>query len=81
MEAVSSIRPIRDEEALDAYSTAVTHVIDRVGPAVVSIEVSGAGKRGRRGGGEGAGSGVAFTPDGYLLTNAHVVDGGKRYRI
>jgi S1-C subfamily serine protease len=52
-----------DEEVLDAYSHAVTSVVDAVGPAVVSVSL-------RRGGG----SGVLFTPDGYLLTNAHVVD-------
>lgn len=51
-----------DEEVLDAYSHAVTSVVEKVGPAVASVSL-------RRGGG----SGVLFTPDGYLLTNAHVV--------
>jgi S1-C subfamily serine protease len=54
--------PSRDEELLDAYSHAVTSVVDTVGPAVVSVSLQ-----------RGGGSGVLFTPDGYLLTNAHVV--------
>jgi S1-C subfamily serine protease len=64
----------RDAELLDAYSRAVVGVVERVGPAVVSIQ---AGSRFR----EGAGSGVLFTPDGYLLTNAHVVRGARRLSV
>ena len=79
MAAVSSLRDRGDEEALDAYSLAVTTVVERVGPAVVSILVS-SGKSSRTRG-ERAGSGVVFTPDGYLLTNAHVVENGKRFRV
>jgi S1-C subfamily serine protease len=66
-------------EALDAYSRAVTEVVDRVGPAVVSVHVSAKRRGGRRG--EGSGSGFAFTPDGYLITNAHVVENGGRFRV
>jgi S1-C subfamily serine protease len=51
-----------DEELLDAYSHAVTSVVEKVGPAVAGIALP-----------RGGGSGVLFTPDGYLLTNAHVV--------
>src|SRR5436190_23679740 len=58
------------EELLDAYSHAVTSVVEAVGPAVVSVSL-------RRGGG----SGVLFTPDGYLLTNAHVVDRAGSVKI
>ncbi len=65
---------------LDAYSRAVVGVVDRVGPAVVSISVrKGAARRGRRG--EGAGSGVVIAPDGFILTNSHVVSGAHALRI
>ncbi|MGZ3405935.1 MAG: S1C family serine protease [Polyangia bacterium] len=74
---------VSDGELLDAYSSAVTSVVDAVGPAVVSISVRGPSSdgpgRGRRGG--GSGSGVLFTPDGYILTNAHVVRGGGRWEV
>lgn len=64
-----------DEEVLDAYSRAVTHVVDQVGPTVVSI----ARRTGR--GPAGAGSGVVFTPDGYVLTNAHVAAGATQLEV
>jgi S1-C subfamily serine protease len=57
-----------EREALDAYSTIVTSVAERVLPSVASLRV---GRPGRPGG--GAGSAVAITPDGYLVTSAHVV--------
>src|SRR3569833_290199 len=73
---------VTDGELLDAYSSAVTSVVDAVGPAVVSISVRGSHQAGpgwgRRG---GSGSGVLFTPDGYILTNAHVVRGGARLEV
>ena len=53
-----------DAELLDAYSLAVIGSVDAVGPAVVRINASGA-----------QGSGVIFTPDGFVLTNNHVVEG------
>ena len=55
-----------EEEALDAYSEVVTTVADAVVPSVASIGVA-------RGAGQGAGSAVVLSPDGYLLTCAHVV--------
>jgi S1-C subfamily serine protease len=60
-----------DTEALDAYSRAVMAVADRLAPSVVSLRVM----RRTRGGQlpAGAGSGVVLTPDGFLLTSAHVV--------
>lgn len=66
-----------DDEALDAYSRAVTGVVDTLGAAVVSVDV----RRGRRGGPDGAGSGVVVTPDGFALTNSHVVAGSRELRV
>src|SRR6202171_4238102 len=69
-----------DEELLDAYSRAVVNVVDKVGPAVVSINVKTLQAR-RNPGGEGAGSGVIITPDGYILTNNHVVDNANEVKV
>ena len=51
---------LSNAELLDAYSEAVIHAVELVAPAVVKIEA-----------GESGGSGVLFTPDGFLLSNAH----------
>jgi len=60
-----------DDEALDAYSHAVTSVADRLAPSVASLRVSRRVRGGRRL--DGAGSAVVITPDGFMLTSAHVV--------
>jgi S1-C subfamily serine protease len=62
-----------DEDLLDAYSRAVVNVVEKVGPAVVSIGVK-KHSRSRRWDGEGAGSGFIIAPDGFVLTNNHVVE-------
>jgi S1-C subfamily serine protease len=59
-----------ERDALDAYSTTVTSVAERVLPSVASLRV------GRAGRGGGAGSAVVITPDGFLVTSAHVVAQG-----
>jgi len=62
---------------LDPYSERVAHAFETVGPSVVHITAHSA--PGAKGGGRGGtGSGVLFTPDGYLLTNSHVVHGATR---
>jgi S1-C subfamily serine protease len=62
-------------QELDPYSSQVVHAFDRVGPAVVHVVAFGKGDRPA-----GQGSGVIFTPDGYLLTNSHVVANATRLR-
>ena len=72
-----------DGPLLDAYSGAVIGALERVAPAVTFIEVTGDARgaaRNRRAL-RGSGSGFLFTPDGYLLTNSHVVDGSDEITV
>jgi serine protease Do len=61
--------PLPDDEAFDAYSKAVMQVAERLSPSVASLRARG-----------GGGSAVAITPDGFLLTSAHVVQRSRRVR-
>lgn len=66
-----------DGDLLDAYSRAVSDVVDAVGPAVVRVETR-SNRSKRRG---GVGSGVIISPDGLVLTNSHVIQGGRDIRL
>jgi S1-C subfamily serine protease len=71
----SALRQEGEEQALDAYSRVVTSVVAALTPSVASLAVY---RRMGRGFAQGAGSGVAITPDGFILTSAHVVAGSRR---
>ncbi len=75
-DAAPSSHPERlpDADAFDAYSRTVSGVAENLTPSVAHLAVS---RRTRRGRAEGAGSGVAISSDGYMLTSAHVVAGGN----
>jgi serine protease Do len=66
----------QDREALDVYSRTVSGVAERVSPSVAHLRVTRQTRRGRLP--AGAGSAVVLTPDGFLLTSAHVVAGQHR---
>jgi len=64
---------VGEEEALDAYSRAVVTIAEKLSPSVANLRVARRVRGGRRA--VGGGSGVVITPDGFMLTSAHVVAG------
>ncbi|HEY1663886.1 MAG TPA: trypsin-like peptidase domain-containing protein [Verrucomicrobiae bacterium] len=70
-----------DDELLDSYSSTVTRVVEKIGPAVVNIRVQKTNRE--RPGAEsgGSGSGFVIAPDGFILTNSHVVHGADKLEV
>src|ERR687888_925647 len=74
----ADLEPADDTDALDAYSQSVIAVAERLTPSVANLRVSRRVRGGRRL--DGGGSAVVITPDGFMLTSAHVIertDGGR----
>jgi S1-C subfamily serine protease len=82
IETAAGAPDLPDERVyFDAYSEAVADVVESVGPAVVRVDTRERGGKPGRGGVGGVGSGVVISPDGLVLTNAHVVGGTRDIRV
>jgi S1-C subfamily serine protease len=75
-----SPEPDGDDELLDTYSQVVTRAVESVAGSVIKIDIS-VPARGRQAAHSGSGSGFVFTPDGFALTNSHVVHGGGKIDV
>lgn len=72
--------PPGEEEALDTYSKVITNVVDSARDAVVNVEVGHAAAPGRPAA-RGSGSGFIIAPDGFIVSNSHVVHGASQIRV
>jgi len=77
---ITATEPDDDDALLDSYSRVVTLAVERIVPSVIKIDVTFAA-RGRQPERHGSGSGFIFTPDGFALTNSHVVRGASRISV
>jgi len=79
---VPARQPVADDELLDSYSRTVASVVEKLGPAVVNIRVRHAAHPRQQGPGScGTGSGFVIAPDGFILTNSHVVHGAATLEV
>jgi S1-C subfamily serine protease len=82
MEEAVTQPPVDDDELLDGYSRTVSGVVERVKLAVVNIRVRHGGRERQRGKETGgSGSGCIITPDGFILTNSHVVHAADKIEV
>ena len=72
--------PSSNDELLDSYSQSVTRAVEKVGPAVVNIRVHKPSRE-RQNESGGSGSGFVIAPDGFILTNSHVVHGADKLEV
>jgi S1-C subfamily serine protease len=73
---------VSDHELLDSYSKTVSGVVEKIGPTVVNIRAHNDDRAGRNGAESGGtGSGFVIAPDGFILTNSHVVHGATRLEV